>query len=115
MTEPRLVGPGERLPLAYAEADYPDLDPGIRRAVRILMENGVETFESCEGGPGHAYPEPTVRFYGGPYAGWRAISVCLAFGLPVLELRRTWPVIRNEPTGPYWDIAFREQIREPLG
>src|SRR5664279_1723174 len=22
---------------------------------------GVETIESCEGGPGHAFPEPTVR------------------------------------------------------
>jgi hypothetical protein len=22
---------------------------------------GVETIKSCEGGPGHAFPEPTVR------------------------------------------------------
>jgi hypothetical protein len=26
---------------------------------------GVETIESCEGGPGHAFPEPTVRLAGG--------------------------------------------------
>jgi hypothetical protein len=28
----------------------PGLDPGIELAVRVLMEAGVETFESCEGG-----------------------------------------------------------------
>ena len=28
----------------------PDLDPGIRKAVRVLLENQIETFESCEGG-----------------------------------------------------------------
>jgi hypothetical protein len=46
---------------AGADTDFPDLDPGIRQAVRILREAGVETFESCEGGERHAYPEPTVR------------------------------------------------------
>jgi hypothetical protein len=40
------------------------LDRGIRDQVAALRECGVETFESCEGGPSHAYPEPTVRFYG---------------------------------------------------
>ena len=40
------------------------LDRGIRDQVAALRECVVETFESCEGGPGHAYPEPTVRFYG---------------------------------------------------
>jgi hypothetical protein len=98
----------------YSESDYPDLDNGIRRAVRVLMENGVETFESCEGGPGHSYPEPTVRFDGALNAGWHAIGICLAFGLPVLALRRIWPVIRNEPTGPFWEVVFREQVSEAL-
>ena len=32
------------------------LDPGIAGAVAVLREAGVETFESCEGGHGHAYP-----------------------------------------------------------
>lgn len=88
------------------------LDPGIADAVRRLQASGIETFESCEGGLGHAYPEPTVRFHGTPEAGWRAVSVCLAYGLPVLSLRRVWDVLeRNEPTGPYWEITFREQRR----
>ena len=57
------------------------LDRGIRKAVERLQACGIETFESCEGGPGHSYPEPTVRFYGTPEAGWRAVGVCLAKGL----------------------------------
>ena len=46
------------------------LDPGIRKAVERLQAEGIETFESCEGGSGHAFPEPTIRFYGTPEAGW---------------------------------------------
>ena len=46
------------------QTDYEILDSGIRDAVRILAEAGVETFESCQGGEGHAYAEPTVRFHG---------------------------------------------------
>lgn len=33
---------------------YESLDDGIREYVRILVTSGVETFESCEGGEGHA-------------------------------------------------------------
>lgn len=87
------------------------IDPGIRQAVRVLQENDIETCESCEGGPGHAYPEPTVAFYGTPEAGWRAVSACLASGLPVLSLRRVWDVLEaNEPTGPHWEITFRRRM-----
>lgn len=87
--------------------DYsPPLDAGIRRAVEALNSHGVETFESCEGGEGHAYPEPTVRFHGDRSEGIRALTVALAEGLPVAELRRTWPVIDGEPTGPHWEMTF---------
>jgi hypothetical protein len=40
------------------------IDLGIVRAVKILRDAGFETFEACEGGGEHAYPEPTVRFDG---------------------------------------------------
>jgi hypothetical protein len=40
------------------------LDPGIRDVVAALDAEGIETFESCEGGDGHAFSEPTVRFHG---------------------------------------------------
>jgi hypothetical protein len=34
---------------------------------------GVGTIESCEGGPGHAFPEPRVRLAGGKSEGCRAL------------------------------------------
>jgi hypothetical protein len=82
------------------------LDPGIEVAVLALRAAGVETFESCQGGAGHAYPEPTVRFHGQVEEGWRALAVALAAGLPVYCLRRIWPVIEKEPTGPWWELTF---------
>jgi hypothetical protein len=84
------------------------IDPGIRKAVELLQKHNIETFESCEGGLGHSYPEPTVAFYGTPEAGWRAVSVCLAYRLPVLSLKRVWDILEtNEPTGPHWNLTFR--------
>lgn len=93
--------------------DY--LDPGIARYVEILILNGVETYESCQGGAdpsrpnrGHAYPEPTVRFHGGQGAGWWALQVCLDYGLPVQSLSRIWTVQDREPHGPTWQLVFTE-------
>ena len=34
------------------------------RNVDALRSEGIKTFESCDGGDGHAYTEPTVRFAG---------------------------------------------------
>ena len=82
------------------------LDPGIAQVVAILMQGGVETFESCQGGDGHAYPEPTVRFYGEQGAGFKALGVALENGLRPIHLRRIWPVISGEPTGPWWEMVF---------
>jgi hypothetical protein len=82
-------------------------DPGITRGVELLQAANVETFESCEGGEGHAFPEPTIRFYGTPEAGWRALAVCIAHGLPVLALRRVWYLENGEPVGPNWELTFR--------
>lgn len=90
------------------EYDSP-LDPGIAYAVHALAAAGIETFESCQGGAGHAYTEPTVRFHGGIGEGHRALAVALMLGMPVMELRRVWPVIEKEPTGPYWELTFRDQ------
>lgn len=83
-----------------------DLDAGIRHAVEILVANGVETFESCEGGPGHAFPEPTIRFEGEASEGLRALSVALENGLPVYRLRRTWGVIDGMIHGPWWELTL---------
>lgn len=82
------------------------LDMGIREAVMALQRAGVETFESCQGGEGHCYPEPTIRFHGEISEGFRALSVALAAELPVSALRRAWPIIEKEPTGPWWELTF---------
>jgi hypothetical protein len=90
----------------------PPLDPGIRDAVLVLRENGVETFESCQGGPGHTYPVPTIRFYGGQADGFWALGIALQNGMRVSDLRRVWSVIDGEPVGPDWELTF---YPEPTG
>src|SRR5690606_14818597 len=84
----------------------PPLDPGIAAFVTALAAEGVETFESCEGGPGHAYAEPTIRFHGYQQEGIRALGAAMKVGLPVSALRRVWLVVDGEPTGPYWELVF---------
>jgi hypothetical protein len=84
-----------------------ELDPGIREAVRHLREAGVQTFESCEGGPGHAFPVPTVRFEGDPSEGFRAFAVVFRkHGLVVRNLRRAWQIENGDLAGPYWELTF---------
>lgn len=82
------------------------IDAAIRPIVDALWKAGVETYESCQGGVGHAFPEPTVRFHGNRSAGLRALSVAVDNGFPVSELRRVWPVIDGEITGPCWELIF---------
>lgn len=82
------------------------VDRGIADAVRVLREAGVETFESCEGGEGHAYPVPTVRFHGENPEGFRVLVVAMEAELPVAELRRVWVMQDEEPTGPWWELTF---------
>lgn len=54
-------------------------------------------FESCDGGGGHAYTEPTIRFSGGRDGGFRALAVTLAHRFPLHSIRRHWAVIDGEP------------------
>ncbi len=84
----------------------PPLDEDIREIVITLVASGIETFESCEGGRGHSFPEPTVRFEGGSSEGLRALSVALENGLPVARLRRTWGIIDGTIHGPWWEMTF---------
>lgn len=83
------------------------IDGGIAREVEILRAAGVETFESCQGGAGHAFLEPTIRFHGGGEEGFRALSVAMKEGLSVDCLRRVWSLVDGEPTGPSWELTFR--------
>jgi len=82
------------------------LDEGIAGAVRILRQAGIYTYASCEGGVGHPYPEPTIRFSGERSEGFRALAIALENGLRVSSLRRVWQLIDGEPTGPDWELTF---------
>lgn len=84
----------------------PPLDEGIRDIVITLVANGIETFESCEGGRGHSFTEPTVRFEGASSEGLRALSVALENGLPVSGLRRVWGLADAMIHGPWWEMTF---------
>lgn len=91
----------------------PPLDEGIMGAVFTLRDGGIETFESCEGGSGHYYPEPMVRFYGASGEGFRALAIAIAADLPIKELRRRWTIDAAEPHGPGWELVFTEQVPRP--
>lgn len=87
--------------------DYsPPLDKGIEKEVLIFAKNRIETFESCEGGKGHAYPEPTVRFYGDRFEGFKALAIALQNGLKPSKIGRVWDVSDGEPIGAYWEMTF---------
>ena len=92
------------------ELDMP-LDERIAHAVHVLRAAGVETCESCQGGKGHVFPEPTIQFHGGPGEGFRAYGIAIQNGLPVYGIRRLWTVDDNELTGPVWEMVFRNQPR----
>jgi len=82
------------------------LDPGIRHYVLALRSGGIETFESCQGGEGHAFAEPTIRFHGGPAEGYKAFAVARELGLPVFHLRLSYAVHDGILTGPWWEMTF---------
>jgi len=90
------------------------LDRWISYAVKVLRDGGIETYEACEGGRGHSYLEPTVRFHGTQGDGFKALALAITFGLPVRALRRFWSIDNGEPTGPYWELTFWERALKRL-
>ena len=99
------------------EVPLSKLDKGIRKYVEILANAGVETFESCEGGPwkngkGHPFHEPTIRFSGEYAEGFRALSVALYHGLPVSCIRRVYEIIDGEVVGPDWEMVFDKKAKD---
>ena len=82
------------------------LDEGIETIVLLFKKAGVETFASCEGGEGHPYPEPIIRFHGERGEGFRVFALAMENGLPVRELRRVWQIVDGEPSGPFWELTF---------
>lgn len=83
-----------------------EIDEGIRDIVVTLNAGGVETYQSCQGGPGHAYFEPTVQFHGSAIEGFRALAWAVENGLSPNELRRVWSYYGREIHGPMWEMTF---------
>lgn len=91
------------------------LDPIIKDAVILLNKYGYKTFESCQGGDGHCYPEPTVRFFGDEFDLIRAYELCSIHGLNVFNAKRVYRKtdVYSEVTdgisiGDNWDKPFNE-------
>jgi len=86
------------------------LDHGIRAAVAALRAIGIETYESCEGGIGHADPEPVVRFRGDKAEAFKAYAAALDAQLPFYALRHVWRNDNGDLTGPFWEMVFTPDI-----
>ena len=82
------------------------LDGGIAPFVGVLREHGIHTIESCQGGEGHFFYEPIIRFHGERDQGWKALHIAQERGWPVSQLRRCWSINDGEPTGPEWEMTF---------
>ena len=89
------------------ELDMP-LDAEIAPYVHVLREAGIETFESCQGGEGHVFAEPTIRFHGQHSEGYRAAAIAIQRGLPIYAIKRVWTVDDGELTGPVWEMVFKQ-------
>jgi translation elongation factor EF-G len=93
-------------PCKPKEEFEPPLDEGIKVYVETLRAGGIETYESCQGGEGHSYLRPAVRFHGGKGEGFRALAIAQQHGFRVRRLNRMWSIEDDEPTGPYWEMVF---------
>lgn len=88
------------------EPPWDNLDPGILPIVKIFYEEGIETYESCQGGKGHAFPYATARFHGDISEGFRALSVALTYNLRPKTLCRIYSILDKECVGPHWEMTF---------
>jgi hypothetical protein len=89
------------------------IDPLILPAVEILNKHGFETFESCQGGENHCFPEPTVRFYGDEFDLVRAFEICECHNIAVLAAKRVFRKTdfykdNKLRAGFIWDKPFNE-------
>ena len=83
----------------------------------MLINHGFKTFESCQGGKGHCYAEPTVRFHGSEFDLIRAYEICQAYNMVVLEAKRVYRkedvyegnvTVNSLPFGIAWSSPFNE-------
>ena len=98
----------------WSADSYKDLDPGIRFAVRVLHAAGFETCQSCQGGKGHAYDQPTVEMIcgGDDSRGLGALDALNGYGLPVADIAIRWPVRHGLPYEKLWTITFTKTMED---
>lgn len=93
---------------------YQTLDTGIRFAVRVLHANGFETCQSCQGGKGHAYGQPTVDMVAtaDDAQGFGALAALQSYGLPVDSISIFWNICNGLPYEKLWRITFRKSMED---
>lgn len=98
----------------WAAEDYGGLDAGIRFAVRVLHAAGFETCQSCQGGEGHAYPEPSIEMVatGDDARGFGALDALRQYGLPVSAVAIVWNIANGHPFEKLWRITFSRTMED---
>jgi hypothetical protein len=98
----------------WPDASYKSLDRGIRFAVRVLHAAGFETCQSCQGGKGHSYDEPTIEMVAGgdDSRGFGALDALRSYGLPVCAVSINWPVANGYPFEKNWRITFSKTMED---
>jgi hypothetical protein len=98
------------------EAWYAQIDRGVRFAVRVLhAAGGMETCQSCEGGAGHAYSEPSIDLVaegGHDATGFRALAALTAYGLDVHDVAIIWTCQHGLPYQRIWRVTLRATYPE---
>jgi hypothetical protein len=105
--------------------NYPkdEIDVLILPIVELLNKNGFKTFESCQGGEGHCFKEPTVRFLGDEFDLLRAFDLCQFHLFPVYQGRRVFRKeflydensVNPQAIGNIWEKPFNELTFLPIG
>jgi hypothetical protein len=95
-----------------AEIPWDDIDPEIVAALHALADYEIDTFSSCQGGPGHG-GMPEILFHGSDHDGLHAVWLLEAQGFRVQTLSRHWDLDHGPPRQPFWRVTMRSL--EPMG
>ncbi len=86
------------------------LDPDIQPYVDVLREHGVDTIESCQGGPGHSSAGPYISFRGPVGEGLRVAGIALSLGWPITRILKEWAFFADDITPPVWVLKLRHPL-----
>ncbi|MDE0033679.1 MAG: hypothetical protein OXU75_11150 [Deltaproteobacteria bacterium] len=86
------------------------LDPNILPYVEVLRAHGVETIESCQGGPGHSRAGPYISFRGPPGEGLRVAGIAQNLGWPITRIVKEWAFFGDDITTPVWVLKLRHPL-----